>query len=231
MDRETSERSGDGPRRRSILQDLRSAYADAVLAGDPVAAELIVQDAIAVGISQPVIDEEIIAPAMRRVGELWARGEISVADEHLATEISFRVLGLRREAFRLHAQRARHRVLLAAVEGERHVLGLTMAGSLLAEAGYDARVIGPDVPLAALRPIALRQEPRVFGFTASMAGTAELLQPAIDEVQGALPSLGVVVGGMGVPAEMRATPSVAVCRKVSAVVETVDALVQRPHMS
>ena len=31
------------------------------------------------------IDDQIIAPALWLIGELWERGEITVADEHLAT--------------------------------------------------------------------------------------------------------------------------------------------------
>ena len=42
------------------------------------------------------IDVELIAPALFIVGEKWALGEISVADEHLASEIALRVLALQR---------------------------------------------------------------------------------------------------------------------------------------
>ena len=51
----------------------------------------------------PAIDDEIIAPALWLVGDLWERGDISIADEHLATEISLRVLALAREARRRRA--------------------------------------------------------------------------------------------------------------------------------
>jgi hypothetical protein len=36
-----------------------------------------------------------------KIGELWERGQISVAEEHIATEISLRVLALQREAQRV----------------------------------------------------------------------------------------------------------------------------------
>src|SRR5690349_9330636 len=113
------------------------AYATALLYGDEGAAEVTIREAIDAGLSTAVIDDEIIAPALWLVGELWSRGEISVADEHLATEISVRMLALQREAARLAQARAGHRVMLATPSGEQHVVALRMIGNLLREAGYD----------------------------------------------------------------------------------------------
>src|ERR1044071_1289990 len=103
-----------------LLADLGRAYASALLAGDEVAAELAVRDAIDARLTTAQIDEEIIAPALWLIGRLWARGEISIADEHLATEISLRVLALQREVTRTVQDRSGHTALLAAPTGEQH---------------------------------------------------------------------------------------------------------------
>ena len=58
-------------RRRTLVRSLCSAYTDALLAGDPALAVTVVRDASAARLSQAAIDEEVVAPAMRRVGELW----------------------------------------------------------------------------------------------------------------------------------------------------------------
>src|SRR5690349_20153173 len=99
------------------------------------------------GLTPAQIDVELIAPALFIVGEKWALGEILVADEHLASEIALRVLALQRETYRTRGRRHGRRVLLLAPEGERHVIGLNMATDLLIAAGYDARLLGADVPL------------------------------------------------------------------------------------
>ena len=222
-----TDNSRDELRRRTLVRSLRSAYTDALLAGDPARAETVVRDAIDAGLTQAAIDEEVVAPAMRRVGELWEAGAISVADEHLATEISMRVLALQREAFRVAQRRARHTILLAAVQGERHVIGLRMAGNLLTAAGYDVRCLGADVPVDALGAIAARLMPAVVGLTVTMAEFAPLLPETIATVQRTDPPAAVVVGGTGVPDLLRESAAVARCRSVVEVVETVDALVQR----
>src|SRR3954451_3787668 len=110
---------------------LARAYAEALLIGDEVAADAVIREAIDADLSLAEVSEEIIAPALWLVGELWQRGEISVADEHLATEITLRVLALQREAERLAVSRGAHRVMLATPAGELHVVALRMVANLL----------------------------------------------------------------------------------------------------
>ena len=123
-----------------MVGELGRAYAAAVLSGDEVAAELVIRDAIDADLTVAEVDEEIIAPALWLVGELWQRGEISVADEHLATEISVRVLALEREARRVARGRPAHLIMLATPAGELHVVALRMVANML----HDARVRGDD---------------------------------------------------------------------------------------
>src|SRR3954462_11675032 len=115
----------------------REAFFEALLTGDERAAEQIARDAIDAGLPECEICEEVITPALHTVGEMWATGQISVADEHLATQISMRVLALQREAFRRMNERADQQVYLAAIEGEQHVVGLEMAANLLRHSGFE----------------------------------------------------------------------------------------------
>src|SRR4051812_49631933 len=105
------------------------AYATALLAGDEVAADVAIREAIDAGLSTADVNEGIIAPALRLVGELWQSGEITVADEHLATEITLRVLALQGETRRARRSRRGHRVLLATPAGGHHAGGLEMGGN------------------------------------------------------------------------------------------------------
>ena len=100
---------------------LGRAYADALLAADEAAAEIAIREAMEAGLDTAQIDDEIITPALWHVGDLWERGEISVADEHIATEISIRVLALQREAQRVARTRGDYRIVLAAPPGEQRV--------------------------------------------------------------------------------------------------------------
>ena len=209
------------------LELLQQAFGDALVRGDePLAAEAIAQ-AIETGFSEAEIDEYVVGPGMRLVGDLWAQGHLGIADEHLATEISLRVLTLQREAFRVARRRATHRVLFAAVEGEQHVVGLRMAASIALHAGFDVRMLGPDLPVHALLAAVGRHDPGVVGLTATMPASAARLVESVEAVVAAAPGIPVIVGGAAVDRRFELLSGATVCRHVSDLVGQVEALVQR----
>jgi methanogenic corrinoid protein MtbC1 len=214
-----------------LLAELGEAYARAVLAGDEVGAELAVRDAIDARLTTAQIDEEIIAPALWLVGRLWARGEISVADEHLATQISLRVLALQREVRRTALGRMGRKALLAAPAGELHTVALQMIENLLRDAGYTVLMLGADVPQGALAEAAARHEPDVVCMTATMPDVSDRVMLAIHEVQRGWPGAGYVIGGRGLSTRLRPRPGMHVCRRVSEVVDAADAVVKRAELN
>lgn len=218
-------------RRLRAIGRLREAYADAILAGDEPGAERAIRDAIDAGVAEGTIHDAIITPAMRRVGDLWAAGELSIADEHLATHITVRMVALMCETLRVAARRPGHRVLLAGLEQERHSVGLEMAGSVLTHAGYEVLTLGADVPVDALAPAIERHRPALVGISATLAVTAKLLPAAIYAIRAADPAIGIIIGGPAASLRMEATPGIAVCTHVSDAVDLADALVQRAALN
>jgi methanogenic corrinoid protein MtbC1 len=209
------------------LELLQQAFADALVQGDESLACDAMSQAIELAFDEGEIDEHIVAPALRLVGDLWAQGELGIADEHLATEISLRVLTLQREAFRVARRRAMHRVLFAAVEGEQHVVGLRMAASLALHAGFDVRMLGPDLPVHALLSAMSRHEPDVIGLTATMPASAARLVEAVETIPAASSGVGIMVGGAAVDRRFELLAGVTVCRHVSDLVGQLEALAQR----
>lgn len=217
--------------RSGIVGELERAFAAALLAGDEIAAETTIREAMDARLTAAEIDEGVIAPALWLLGALWERGEISVADEHLATEIALRVLALQREADRVAQSRRGNRVLLATPAGERHVVALRMASNLLSGAGYWIVMLGADVPAEALVAGVLRHRPDVICMSLTMpAGTVELTD-AILQVQCAWPEAQFVVGGRGLGRQLRSQGGVGICERVSEVVDAVDARVKRPELN
>ena len=213
------------------LAELSRAYTIALLTGDEVAAELTIRDALEARLTKADIDDQIIAPALWYVGELWQRGEITIADEHLATEISLRVLALHREAHRLTAHRRRASVMLAAPSGERHIVALEMVADLLREAGYRVLMLGSDVPSAALAVAAERHKPDVIAMSATMPGGGDRMVIAADEVQERWSGARFVVGGRALTSRLAARPGMETCERVTEVVETVDAVLKRAELN
>lgn len=78
--------------RGALLAATLDAYTEAIRRGDAEEAEGAIASAIEDGIEPATLRGEVIAPAMRRVSELWELGEIDVEDEMLASSITRRVL-------------------------------------------------------------------------------------------------------------------------------------------
>jgi MerR family transcriptional regulator, light-induced transcriptional regulator len=213
------------------LEVFREAFLDALLTGDERAAELVAREAIEGGLPETEICEEVITPALHTVGEMWAGGLISVADEHLATQISMRVLALQRDAFRRLNERTNQQVYLAGIEGEQHVVGLEMAANLLRHSGFDVRYLGPDVPVQSLAQIVGRRRPHVVALTVTMRDSAMLIDLALEEVGRASPGTGFVIGGSGVPATLIQTDRIAVSQTLTDVVDKVTWLIARPSLN
>jgi methanogenic corrinoid protein MtbC1 len=217
--------------RPAKVSELGRAFAAALLSGDEIAAEIAIREAMDANLTSADIDDEIIAPALWLVGELWERGEISVADEHIATEICMRVLALQREARRIARERRGRRIMLAAPEGELHTVALHMVGYLLREARYDVVMLGADVPAFALAASASRLQPAVVCLSSTMPGGGDQVLIAIHEVQQQWPGAGYLIGGRGLTSRIRSQAGIDVVERVSEAVEAVDALVKHAHLN
>jgi methanogenic corrinoid protein MtbC1 len=141
---------------------------------------------------------DVVLPVLREVGARWERGEITVAQEHFATElITGRLRGLARE----WDQGLGPRAVLACPAGERHDIGLLCCGLALDRRGWRVIYLGPDTPADALESAVAVLEPAIVVIGAVQAGP-------LREAAGALAALAdrvsVAVGGAGASAGLAA---------------------------
>ncbi|HTU94335.1 MAG TPA: cobalamin-dependent protein [Solirubrobacteraceae bacterium] len=213
------------------IAELAGAYADALIAGDEIAAEIAIREAMDAELPTAAIDEKVIAPALWLIGELWEQGQISIAEEHIATEITVRVLALQHEARRVARERAAHRVMLATPPGELHVVALRMVENLVRGAGYDVVMLGPDVPASTLAGAARHHRADVLCLSSTMPGHRDDLLAIIDEVRLEWPGAAFVLGGRGLTVEDQMRPQVQFCHGVADAGDAVDALIQRAGLN
>lgn len=167
-------------------------------AADTSGAFRVASGALEEGMSVPQLYRRVIAPAMHQIGELWERGALTVADEHLATALTHRVLAALRPqpgAGPTSAPAEKGRVMLAAVEGEQHALGLRMAADVLEDAGFRPVYLGADVPTDALLQSISSLSPDLLVLGVTMPELAPQLHEVAEAVRKAHPRLGLLVGG------------------------------------
>ena len=97
-----------------------------------------------------------VLPLLRELGDGWERGEVSIAQEHFASNlVRGRLLGLARGWDRGSGPRA----VLACPPDERHDLGLLIFGLALREHGWRITFLGGDTPLETLAETVRQLDP------------------------------------------------------------------------
>jgi MerR family transcriptional regulator, light-induced transcriptional regulator len=102
--------------------------------------------------------QEVVLPYLHRLGERWATGEVSVAQEHFASNLlRARLLGLAQG----WGQGRGPGAILACVPGEHHELGLLAFGVALRRRGWRITYLGTDSPIDAVADISQSLLPAV----------------------------------------------------------------------
>jgi methanogenic corrinoid protein MtbC1 len=170
-------------------------YSTAIEEGSFYAARAGVHEALNAGVSGAEVFARVIAPAMYRIGEQWERAKLTAADEHLATGISNRIIGEVYGALAVEMPGSRERVIVAAVEGDLHVMGLRMVADVLEGAGFETLYLGADTPLEDLVSAVLRHHPGVLALGGTAPWSGNGLVTTIKAIRAAAPSLPIVLGG------------------------------------
>ena len=102
--------------------------------------------------------QEVIIPYLHRLGDRWATGEVSVAQEHFASNLlRGRLLGLAQG----WGQGQGPGAILACVPGEQHELGLLAFGVALRRRGWRITYLGTDSPIEAVADLSRSLAPAV----------------------------------------------------------------------
>jgi diguanylate cyclase (GGDEF)-like protein len=223
-----------GPRDRRASDHAARAFArsygDALRAADGACAERVVADALAAGMAASAVHVLVIQPALVRIGELWEQNVITPADEHLATAISHSVLVKLFDELTSAHSRSRERVMLAAVEGQHHTLGLRMIADVLEGSGFEVLYLGADVPVDALGRFAAQHQPAVTGLAFGVSVGVDVLADSINTVHDACPRTRIMLGGRAVPPGLVAAGYPLVDSSME-VVLVVEGLLRNPAMA
>ncbi len=98
----------------------------------------------AMTLSTPLLIERVLAPLMRKVGDLWRDGLLGIGHEHLATVLVGSLLGSLRAAYSKPG--AGPEIVVTTPTGQHHELGALMAAVIAAAAGWRVSYLGSNMP-------------------------------------------------------------------------------------
>lgn len=177
----------------SSWENLSVALYKALIDMDEQAAGLVLAESFALyQVDQVCL--EVMIPVMRRVGEAWHNGSISVVNEHFASAyLHGRLLSI----FSSYVAVNGPLILVGTAPGELHELGSLIFAILLRRHGLNVRFVGTNVPLVDLVRTIEQLRPRAVALAATLVETAHQLRGLPTQFNQNYPDMLLVLGGQG----------------------------------
>jgi methanogenic corrinoid protein MtbC1 len=194
VDRLSRAHAGDMPQAEAVPREVM-LFCAALTGPDEDRALRLAREALEGEMSFDVLCEARLAPAARYLGHLWEEDALSFADVSLAANRLFGIL--RALAHRPVPRTDAPFAVFAAVPGEEHVLGVTMAAERARGAGWEVALLlglGHDALVARIAGLA----PDAIGLSLSGPRGLLPLTRLVFALRVAVPASPIVVSGPGV---------------------------------
>ena len=144
----------------------------------------------------PMIDlcAHIIGPALRRIGDGWAAGRVSIAQEHRASAICERLIA---SYAGQPGGRPRGVAVATTPPGERHGLPALMVAACLREDHWLVHHLAADLPVAEVTRLAGQVGAGLVVLSSATTSAARRAHGAAGEIIAELPNVTVLTGQPG----------------------------------
>jgi DNA-binding transcriptional MerR regulator len=161
--------------------------------------------------------QDVVLPYLHRLGERWEAGEVSVAQEHFASNLlRGRLLGLAQG----WGQGQGPCAVLACLPGEHHELGLLAFGVALRRRGWRITYLGTNSPIGAVADIARSLRPAVVVL---LSMNPDNFLDRAREIKKLAKQVPIVIAGMGATLEVaRQTQTRVLDQDPVSAAETID---------
>src|SRR5689334_20855200 len=183
---------------KRVVLPASEQFAGTLLRGDEKDAGAMLVQAYLSGAALTILSDETITLAMHHVGELWFKGSITIADEHLATRVVFGALQVLHPVV-MPVQPHGLKAICCGIEGDLHELPVQLARIVLESEGWNAQSLGPNTPLFALTDMVVRQRPQLVCISARSISGLDRATAEYGQIRKITRKLGlsVVLGGEG----------------------------------
>jgi methanogenic corrinoid protein MtbC1/DNA-binding XRE family transcriptional regulator len=128
-----------------LLTSIRDSYLSAVLDGNTGLAQRAVDQALSGGIIPSRIYLDVLMPAQVEVGARWAKGDATLPQEHVATQITLSQMARLRMMLKTRLKLGL-KALVTSVEGDPHFVGAQAVADFLIMDGWEVDFLGANTP-------------------------------------------------------------------------------------
>lgn len=169
-------------------------FLDSLLDGKRKECKKIVTDLINNEVPPRDIYIGLIQRSMYRVGQLWEGNKISIAKEHLASQISKQMLEIiqtRKNGFVPSGKK----VMITCIEKEFHDIGAQMIANYLEQRGYEVYFLGANMPTSEIIQSIEEVNPDIIGISSNFYINVIRLTKLIDEINLKFQGKEILIGG------------------------------------
>ncbi len=166
-----------------VASELRTALETCIGRGDLENFRMQVDRAL-VNLAPEAVLEEVVAPTLRKIGDMWADGRIDVGLEHALSSIVRQHLLAFVSMLRTSARGPA--IVFTTLSGERHEIGALMAMYLAASNGFSCTYLGPDTPPADIVRSAHRFDAAAVAISSISTADTPQVVAQLDEVAATL---------------------------------------------
>jgi len=192
--------SRDEPRTVRGEADWADRFFNRVIAADEAGAWGVVEAACSSGMAIPEAYAELLSPAMVRIGDLWAAGDMDIATEHAASEVVARIIARLGPRMTRRGVR-RGTVVLGSTATELHSLPLAMVADMFRAAQYDVVDLGAYLPPESFAAyVESRPDVVAVGIGITTPGQDDEIAATLAALR-EVTSVPIIIGGGGVDEE------------------------------
>ena len=139
--------------------------------------------------------ERVMTPVMTEIGYLWSEGKLSIATEHVASNIAHSLVKVIADENR-KSKKEKGKIVLTTPVGEDHNLGCNVLDSFLVSKGYTTFNLSPSTPAESLIEFIKTAKPDLVILSITLEDNVKSGQRMVKKIHEAYKKLPIFIGGL-----------------------------------
>ncbi|MBM7616143.1 cobalamin B12-binding domain-containing protein [Alkaliphilus hydrothermalis] len=172
-------------------------YLQHLIEGNKMECHRVIKEGLERGLKIKNLYNQVFAPVMIHVGELWQKNQFTVAQEHLATAITQSVMSsLYYQLFHETQAKRKGKILLTCPGNELHEMGVRMLADLMEMDGWNVIYLGANMPSFSVMEMIEKEQPDIVGVSCTMSFNLKHAKELVEKIKERYENLPIMVGGM-----------------------------------
>ena len=175
-------------------------YTNGLLQGEKEKCVGIVEKLLSEKVDIKDIYVDLFQRSLYHIGKMWEQGQLSIADEHIGTEITKSLMN-KYPAKITSNKKTGKTALISCIDKEFHEIGARMAADIFELNGWYTYFSGASTPTREIVKFIEVKKPDVVGLSFNFYLNILRLFEVIDHIKKNYPAQQIIVGGQGIASE------------------------------